>query len=239
MTSPHDEMRSYLKQLVHRYLNTDSMNKQIADMAQWDVPDRREALEHGAYFFKCVTYGLWRIVLVELSMLLSSSENRSLTDWLEKAKVHSGPIKPTRHSAAYPHGDREPVPNEEYCRIIDGQLQQIKAQKDVIDRIRTHRDKTIAHLDKLYFDNPEAIFNDYPLSMTDVRSLMDLVRGILKSHYSYLFGSDLDMAVYSVHTLDAVLQHVQGFIRVQEDPDLLKKGFSPAKYLSDVYEGTG
>lgn len=238
MNNPHDEIRTYLERLVHRYLNTESMNRLLNDIAQWNVPGRREALELGAHFFQCVTYGLWRIILVELAMLLSDREQRSLLDWLKKTREHAASVRPTRYNPAYPHGEREPLTPKEYCDIVDDQLGRIAAQQNVINRIKTQRDKAIAHLDKSYFDDPEAILNDYPLSDADVGGLMGLVKAILETHYGYLFGSDLEITVHSVRTVNTVLNYARAFIRVREDSALMEKSFMPAKYLSDAYGGS-
>ena len=87
------------------------------------------------------------------------------------------------------------------------------------------------HLDKSYFDDPGSILNDYPLSDEDVKGLMGLVKAILKTHYGYLFGSDLEITVHSVCTVNTILNYAQAFIRVRKDSALMEKGFMPTKYL--------
>ena len=105
-----------------------------------------ELIRLGHYFFQLATYSISRIVLVEMSMFLSEAEDRSLLDWLRKAKEHAASMKPTRYNAT--HSDYEPIQPQEYRATIDDQIAQLEAQKDVIDRIKAHRDKTIAHMDK-------------------------------------------------------------------------------------------
>jgi hypothetical protein len=88
-----------------------------------------------------------RIYLVELFILLSEREDRSLLDWLNKAHEHAKSIGPTRFNPNYSKGEREPIKPNEYKAIIDKHISQLESQKDVIERIKALRDKSIAHLD--------------------------------------------------------------------------------------------
>jgi AbiU2 len=236
MNNPYEQMRDYLRSLVNHCLNTDSMNRQLSEIAEWDDPRRREALELGAHFFHCVTYGLRRIVLVELTMLLSNTEDRSLIDWLNKAKTHAASLEPTSYNPN--HDRRDPIAAEDYRKIVDDQLATIGNQQEVIYRIKRHRNKAIAHFDKRYFNDPEAIIAEFPVSKSDIDSLIGLIKEILQLHYSHLFGSDLDIKIHSPRTVHTILRYTLAFKRVREDSALLAKGFEPAKYLSDDPSGT-
>ena len=129
-------------------------------------------------------------------MFLSEAEDRSLLDWLRKAKEHAASLKPTRCHLT--RSDYEPIQPEEYRAIIDDQIAQLEAQKDVIDRIKARRDKALVHLDKKYFDNRESINSDYPVSEPEFDNLMDLVSCILREHYNCLLQSDVSLEVRSV-----------------------------------------
>lgn len=225
-------MRAYLKQLLMRYFHIGSMQRQLSDLERWRTGEKRKALERGASFFNWATYALSRTTLVELSALLSPEADRSLIDWLGKAKMHANAIKPTRYNANCAD-ERERISKDDYGKIIEGHLDRLKNQQDIIDLVKAHRDKAIAHFDKSYFDSPEQVHQDYPLSKKDVRGLLDSIREVIKEHYGYLFESDMDMEVHTAHTVDAVLEYTLGFIRAQEDPKLLERGFEPGKYLPD------
>ncbi len=233
MRSPDTEMRTYLKRLVNCYMNLDCMDRQLSEMARWKVGDKRKAFERGEAFFNWAAYSLSRTILVELAAMLSPSADRSLIDWLGKAKEHAESLKPTRYNQNSPN-ERETLSKDAYRAVIDAQLLQLNSHAITSDNILSHRNKAIAHFDKPYFENPEQIHEDYPLSKKDVRLLLNEVRDILKDHYGYLFESDLNMQVQSLYTLDAVLEYTLGFIRMQEDPDLLEKGFEPMKYLPEL-----
>lgn len=237
MNNPKAELRKYLDTLIRRYLNIKSLHQQLKSIFEWETPARIEALNLGVYFFHLVTYSLSRTVLVELSMFLSEKEARSLLDWLTKAKEHAASVKPTRYNASYSGGEREPIKPEEYRAIIDDQIAQLHAQKDVIDRIKARRDKAIAHLDKAYFDDPKALDRDYPLGNDDIDDLMEVVSSTLRKHHSCLFEADMRMEVVSVHTVDTVLQYARAFMRARRDFNLIEKGFRPVVYMQDDYRG--
>lgn len=96
MKNPKTELRSYLERLIHRYLNVKSLLKELKALLDWQTPSRIEAFNLGGHFFQLVTYSLSRTVFVELSMLLSEKEERSLVKWLKKAREHAASIGPTR-----------------------------------------------------------------------------------------------------------------------------------------------
>lgn len=237
MNNPKVELRQYLDKLIHRYLNIKSMNQQLRSILEWKTPTRIEALNLGSYFFQLVAYSLERTVLVELSMLLSQREERSLLDWLKKTREHTAAVKPTRYNPHYSGGDREPIKLREYRALIDDQIAQLDARKGTIERIKARRDKAIAHLGKAYFDDPKALYRDYPLSDNDIDDLMEVVSGILRKHHSCLFEADIRMEVSSVHTVDTVLQYTRAFMRVRKDFDLIEKGFMPKLYMGEDYKG--
>ena len=199
-----------------------------------EAPDNIEALSLGHYFFQLANYCISRIVLVELSMFLSEKEDRSLLDWLNKAKEHAGSIKPTRYNATL--SEQEPIEVAEYRTIIDRQISQLQNQQDTIDRIKSRRDKGIAHLDKKYFENAESIDWDYPLGDEDIDDLMDTVSGVLRKQYSCLLGASVNLEVQSVHNIDTLLKYARAWMRARRDFSLIKKGFSPVVYERDDYK---
>ncbi len=235
MNNPKAELREYLNRLIYRHLNIGSLQQQLKDIFEWKSPTRIETLSLADHFFQLVTYSVFRTVLVELSMILSEKEERSLLDWLKKAKKHAASMKPTLYNASYPGGEREPVEPQDYCAQIDNQLAQLAARKDVIGCIKTRRDKSIAHLDKAYFDDPEAIHTDYPVSSHEIDELIQIVGDILRKHHSLLFEADMRMEVMSCHNVDTLLEYARAFMRARRDSTLLDKGFRPAAYIYDNY----
>lgn len=230
MINPKEKLREYLDQIIHRFLNTKSLFHELKRINSWSTPDRLETLNHGYYFFQLSTYSIARIYLVELAAILSEREERSLIDWLKKAHDHAKSICPTRYNPNY-KGEREPIKAEEYKSIIDQNLRELDSHENVISRIKAWRDKLIAHLDKTYFDNPSAIYKDYPINSTEIDQLIEAVSKILHEHHLYLFQADLRMEILSEMNVDSVLNYVRAFQRIRKDKKLIKSGFKPLEYL--------
>jgi len=236
MINPKERLREYLDQLIHRFLNTKSLFQELNRISSWYVPGRVETVNLSRYFFQLSAYSMTRIYLVELAILLSEKENRSLLDWLKKAQDHARSIEPTRYNPNYTTGDREPIDAEEYKDIIDSDIREVESHKNLIGRIKAWRDKSIAHLDKTYFDNPSAIVGDYPIHNDEIVQLIEVVSKILKQHYSYLFQADLRMEILSEMNVDVILNYARAFQRVRKDNALIDRGFRPVEYMSKDYK---
>jgi AbiU2 len=236
MKNPKTQLHEYLGTLIHRFLNTKSLYQELKRIYGWKTPKRFEAYNLGTYFFELAEYSLLRIVLVEMSMLLSKNEERSLIDWLRKAREHAPSLRPTHYNPSYSASDRQPINEKEYRALIDSHKSRLDAQQHVIDRIKAHRDKAIAHFDSAYFNNPKAL-NKYPLTYSDIDRLMDVVSEILRKHHSCLSKADLRMEILSTRNVDLVLNYARAFQRARKDRALIKKGFKPVAYLRDEYEG--
>ena len=233
MKNPNDELREYLNKLIHHYLNIKSLDQQLKSIYEWNTPARSKTLNLGAHFFWVANYSISRIIFVELLMFLSEDEDRSLLDWLKKAKEHAASMNPTRFNKI--EREYELIKPKKYCCIIDCQIAQLQVRQDVIDRIKAHRDKAIVHLDKKYFNDSQALDTNYPLSAGDIDDLMEVVSCILRKHYSCLFQASMSMEVASVQNVDTLLQYARAWMRVRRDRNLLDKGFKPFEYMRDDY----
>jgi hypothetical protein len=236
MKNPKIQLRAYLNILFHRFLNTKSLYQELMRIYEWKAPNRFAAYSLGAYSFELAEYSLLRIVLVEMAALLSENEDRSLVDWLKKAREHAACLEPRCYNPGYSGGGRQPVKVEEYRTMIDGHKNRLDVEQEVIDRIKARRNKTIAHFDSAYFSNPKAVDKRYPLTYSDIKRLMDVVSEILRKHYSYLFNTDPRMEILSVENIDKVLNYARAFQRVRKDRTLIKKGFKPVAYMGDRSE---
>lgn len=204
---------------------------------EWKTPKRFEAYSLGAYSFELAEYSLLRIVLVEMSALLSEKEDRSLVDWLKKAREHAASLGPTRYNPDHPGGERQPIKEEAYRALIDEHKNRLGAEQNVIERIKARRNKAITHFDSKYFYNPEALDKRYPLTYADINRLMDVVSEILRKHHSCLFNADPRVEILSMENTDKVLNYARAFQRARKDRALIKKGFMPVAYMQDEYGG--
>lgn len=222
-------LRSYLEQLIHRYQNVRSLHEQLQTLELWRAKPNTQAIELGNYFFALVSYSFTRTIIVELCSLLSNKEQRSLVDWLKEARIQASPLAPERYIVEEDKYD--PISPKEYSEIVDAHLTAISLQQSVIDRLKAHRDKAIAHLDKVYFNNPDKLYLDYPVHDKDISDLLRLMRDILRDHCFYLFKADVDPDVQSCTGLQTILEYVEAFARARADSSLLERGFCPANYL--------
>lgn len=232
MRDPRSELRDYLQRLVYRYFNLGSLQRELHIIEGWRSRSGTSAYGLGTYFFALVGYSFRRIILVELASLLSEGEEKSLLDWLGKAREHAAHLQPSLYDASCSR--QRSMVLDEYREIIERQLSEIGRHQDTIERIKTHRDKAIAHLDRAYFNNPEKLYMDYPLKDDDIDCLLDLVKNILRNHYEYLFNVDADLEVGSAATSDTLLRYAEAFLRAGNDRDLIAKGFRPRDYLVDA-----
>jgi len=230
VNNPKEKLRGYLDQIIHRFLNTKSIFHELKRINSWSTPERIETLNQGFHFFQLSTYSMTRIYFVELAAILSEREERSLIDWLNKAREHAKSISPTRYNPDY-EDEREPIKAEEYQSIIDQNQIELASHKIVISRIKAWRDKLIVHFDKKYFDDPSAIYQGYQINNTEIDQLLKSISKILHEHYLYLFKADLRMEILSVANLDSILSYVRAFHRIRNDRDLIKSGFRPMDYL--------
>ena len=236
MKNPKTRLREYLDRLIRRFLNTKSLHLELKRISGWQIPGKIEVFNLGSYFFELAKYSLWRTILVEMAMILSPKEQVSLIDWLKKAREHAPSLAPTRYNPSYSGVKREPIKPKEYRALIDRHINRLDAQRDVIHRIKSQRDKAIAHLDKAYFDNPKALDKDYPLGDDDIDRLMEVVSDILGKHHNWLFEADLRMEILSTRNVDVVLKYARAFQRARKDRTLIKKGFKPIDYMQDEYK---
>ena len=238
MKNPYAELREYFDKLFYRYLYITSLHQELKTIYGWNTSARIEALnEIGGDFFSLVVYNFQRTVLLELSMFLSRNEKRSLFDWLEKAKEHAASVKPTRYKTT--DDKYELIETETYRTIIDDQIAQLQAREDIIDRIKAHRDKGIAHLDRKFFDRDSTLLDEeYPLNDDDIDELIEIVGCILQKHYYCLFKTSTTTKVGTLRNVDRLLRYACAWAQARRDFDLIKgkKAFRPAEYERDEYK---
>jgi hypothetical protein len=230
MNNPEEQLREYLEQIVHRFLYTKSLFSELKRINAWSAPECEEALNHASYFFQITTYSMTRIYLVELAALLSDKEDRSLPDWLRMAYLHARSLCPTRYNPS-DNNERETIKPEKYKEIIDINIGELNSFNGLINRIKTWRDKSIAHLDKAFFDKPSAIYERYPINNSEIDQLIECISNILHEHYSYICHADLKMEIASAANVDSILSYVQAFQRIRKDKELIYSGFRPTDYL--------
>lgn len=234
MIDPHNTMRDYFDNLVHRYQWMESLLKQNRILRQWQVSPYTEALHLGWHFYTLVSFSFSRTVLVEICNFVSKKEDRSLVDWLVKASEHARAINPTRHNPNNRTGERETVPVAEYRSIVSGQLAQIEALSATTDRLKVERDKAIAHADSSVFDDLEKHYKEYPLNEEDLSEVLSTFKTILISQYSLIHGISSSLDVMSLNDVNSVLSKSYAYWLARRDSGLHDKGIYLNKYIAKV-----
>jgi hypothetical protein len=232
MTNPKEEIRNYLMKLIHRLLYIKGLNYQLELLKEWETADRIVALEKGSYFFRLVAFSFNRTILIELCMLFDDKEEKCIIDWLNKAKKNANIIEPSVYN---PNSrQREILKAEKYIKIITEQQKMINSMKVILSNIKGIRDKTLAHSDARYFNNTEEIYQIFPLTIKDIKTVIDKATEILRMQHVYLFKSDLDIKVHAISNIDTILVHTRAFDRVWHDKRA--ESLYPILYKLDDYE---
>lgn len=232
MQNPKSELRKYLNVLINRLLYIKGLDYQLKLLKEWETPKRMIALETGAYFFKLVSFSFNRTILIELCMLLDDREKKGIVDWLFKAKQFAKSLEPTKYNSDT--GKREIMKTAFYRNIVTNQQKLISSKKNIIDRVKGRRDKALAHSDARYFNEPDDLYEKFPLSNVEIDDLIVTLTEILRMQYVYLFESNLDIKVYATSNVDTILLYTRAFKRVWFDKRA--KSLYPYMYKLDDYE---
>lgn len=232
MCVPKEKIRDYLKKLIRQLLFVKRLEKQLKLISEWETPSRIVALNIGSHFFRLVSYSFYRTVMIELCKLFSDKEQKSIIDFLNYANKHSSVIEPSRFN---PDSQaREIVSNEDYIKVIEGQVSLIESKQEIISNLKAYRDKMLVHSDAKYFEDLKKLYEKYPLEVSQIDELITTAKDILESHHVYLLESHLEIEVHSTSDVDTVLNHTRALKRVWEDKRA--KTLYPYLYKLDDYE---
>lgn len=238
MEDPKKQMNEYLEKIIFRYLYIHSLNQQVRLIEEWESQGRKEALNIGSHFFGLVMYSFRRTIILELFKLASNREEKSILDWLNKAKENAGALDPSKHNRnSDDRRSRIPLEADEYINLIKNHLHKLKRHSSTIQSLKGRRDKLIAHIDRAIFNNPQKLIKKYPLSGLDINALMDTISEILCEHHILLLHADVRIEISASSDVDQILKYVRAFARVRKDKKVTHDyGIRVYKYLGDDYE---
>jgi hypothetical protein len=234
MINPKEEIRTYLGRLVNSFLYVKTLNRQLSVLKQWESESRFQTIRSGSHHFALVSYSFQRTLLIELYKLVSDREQKSIVDFLRKAKQHAASVQPREYDPTLSK-DRDVDPSD-FSRVVRSQMDTLTNKKDLIHRLEDRRDK-FTHADASVFNDPVSIFTKYPIDSSEIDELIDIVADILRVHYAYLFSTDLYLQeVITATGTNTVLRHLRAFNRIWDDDRLanLRRDL----YLSDNYDET-
>lgn len=229
MINPHEAIRTYLKLLINNFLKIRSIEKQLKIINDWNKPPYNKTIQLSFNFFDLVVISFHQTVLLDLNKLLSDNEEKSITDWLKKARMHSQVIEPRYYD--HQKGERVSLNSDEYQKIIDLHLKKIIDNDCIIKKIKKWRDKFLAHSDTTYFNNPNKLYIDFPIVSSEIQLIEDIIADILRYHHIHLLDGDVTLQVFSIGEVSTILSYAQAFKKTLDDQELRRLGFVPAKYL--------
>ena len=222
MTNPKVELREYLNKLIKRFLFISEMKEESENMTAWMTrPDGINALQEGASFFNLVQRSFDQTLLIELCKFIDEDEDKSLLDFLNKAKECAKPLEPTRYNLE--EMKHEIISERSFCDIIDKQLEKVETHSKIIKNLKARRHKVLAHSDASFFNNPNNHYEKYPLLVDDINQLIETLETILNEQGVYLLKSDIDMKIKTTMGIDRVLEFMRAYYRIiQEDNESIK-----------------
>ncbi len=219
MNNPQKYLTNYFWKLFERYLKIKLYKRQLEILDEWRAPHRVNTLNKGKTFFDLVEPSFKRTMLVELCLFVSEKEQVNILDWLNKARIHSKSLSPTRSDRNDKRGySRLSVNDNEYKKIIEKQINSISNHKNVIKNLTAHRDKIFSHYDASYFSNPKSILKKYAIDIFELNNLMKTIEEILSTQHSFLFASSIasfDVSSYS--NVDMILAYTRAFMRIRKN----------------------
>lgn len=95
----------------------------------------------------------------------------------------------TQNAARFPHADKQTV-----LRSVDEHMRELYRIEIFLGTLKTHRDRTLAHLDRKYVNNPTEIFATPDIDMRQVEQTYRLLLNILNTYKGYVESSDLHLS---------------------------------------------
>lgn len=233
MVNPESVLKSYLETLVHHLIYLNSILDQVNEFNDWFATDGDKAIHIGGWFYKVSLYSFKRILTIEACKLLLKREQRSLIDWLNRASEHANSLNPSYYVSRIGYTAMDIT---EYRNLIEEQKNSISNFEELIQNMKSLRDKGFTHSDKEYFDNPAKLETDFQISWNEFNDIYSLMSSIVKKQYSLLFNSDMNMHLSAHGTIKTVLNHTRAFQRVLENRELHNLGLRLYTFKSDDYD---
>lgn len=226
-----ENLKSSLKTLLARIRHIKALREQLDLLSEWETTERFRAIEIGIHFFSLVKYDFYKSLILELCLLFDEREDFSIIKWLNK--VTAQVIVTDWMDFKYYFGKKSNK-QKHFSEIISTQQTDIKNRAAIINNLKEIRDKTIAHVDKEYFANPDLVYKAFPFSKEDELTLLNLADDILCKHYCWAFNADLDNFTYNSSSIDRVLKYARAYERILHDKRA--KNLHPGCYIHDNFE---
>ncbi|MFH5883658.1 hypothetical protein ACG2F4_05055 [Halalkalibaculum sp. DA3122] len=235
MTNPEETLKQYLRTLVENFVYLNSILDQVNEFYSWFTENGDQAIRTGGWFYKVSLFSFKRILTIETCKFLLDREERSLIDWLNKAKEHANSLNPTEYRREGFEHKLVPLTVEEYQSIIDEQIEALSNHDDLKNDLKSLRDKGFAHADKEYFENPDKLETDFLITWDDFNMIFKLISEILRRHHVLILNADVNLHLSAAGTIENILKHTRAFQRIWSNKKL--NDIKLKKYAFKLDEG--
>jgi len=237
MENPNKQLKEYLKTLTTEFIILNTILIEVNKLLKWNSEKGPDAVDTGLLFYKFSLECFRRILTIETYKLLSKGEQKSLVDWLDKARIHANKLEPGRIVVSEERNlNLRKMPPSEYIDIINSHFDSISDHHVIIENLKGLRNKGFAHSDAKYFNDKAKLEIDYPVTWYDFNILFNTISEILKEQYGLLFNSDMDMELYGCGNIDNILTQCRAFSRVWNNEKLLKMNMNFDAFKQDNYD---
>ena len=163
MQNPEEELRQYRQQIYKDVVFL--MNTRLKLLKEFTDANNRLVWKSPLGGLSSVLYdSLFDNLIVTLSWLYSPAnrDKRSLVWYLNQVKANTDKFSSDE---------------------IDDQLKKIESVADIIDRVKTVRDKWVGHRDPIAFNNPKDFMDMNNIQIADFESLIRLAEEIINEHF--------------------------------------------------------
>lgn len=210
MTDPKKELPIYLGKLIGWFVFIKYIFDERERFNLWmQKPEGVNAIDEGRSFFNLFQRISSHALLIELCKFIDEDEEKSLMDFLNKCKENATPLEPM--SLLTDGLPKKIIPAEKFGVIIDEMIAKLNECDNVIQNLKTHRDKALAHTDASFFNDPDKHYETYPLPVKDVGELLNTANTILRKMALYLSQGDIDFTLHTVRGVDRVLEFMRAY----------------------------
>lgn len=221
------EIIAHLEEMRDSVLYTVTLLHQINLLNEWEQNDPDDEAGIRGQFFGMVSVCFYRVIVLECYKLIWDTEHQNLYQFLNQLSRYYVEIKPE-------DGDGNKIEKSEYINLIRSQKKALSKFETVKDNIQNLRNNLIAHSDKEYYLNKHQVSREFPVSWSDINNLLDLIKSIIRKHYSLLTDADIDMSrIHSSRNAKIYLTRLRAMERFWKNDNI--NNIRKYAFFSDEY----
>jgi AbiU2 len=172
--------------------------------------DRLEVMNIAPAFFETVTNALRSAIILWVDKLFDERGERGIFNFLAFIEQNRNifAIEQLKRRKNYPndHWMLNRVPPITLETITEDR-ERIKSI-DCLKSFKTRRDKAIAHFDKKYFDDPERLSEEAPLTWGDLNKVIEALGEIINRYSAAYDAQSFSLRLSNINDLDYLLDRL-------------------------------